>query len=163
MLKDVQRIIRSTVARTGRFLTSEDREDIVQSVNEKLVTHQLDRFDKKRAQLTTFVYIVARTTTLDVMRTRSRQPAMSELRPSDSVSTEDALTLMIRHEQAQVLREVIASLSDEDRTFALLCMTDGFDMARYAKQHGLTKDAVYVRKFRLLKKIGSLARNRLAA
>jgi RNA polymerase sigma factor (sigma-70 family) len=157
-LGEYQRIIRSAVTRNGgSFLPEGDVDDIVQQVNEKLL-HKLPHFDKDRSSMVTFAYTVARSTMLDILRSKRRQPVMVEL-DEESGGDEDALAVLLRQEQETAVRKIISELPADEREFALLCMSDGFNLGRYAKEKGIARETVYVRKHRLMQKIGATFRN----
>lgn len=164
MLKDMQRLIRKAVFSTGgRTLLEEDLHDIVQDVNAKLLANP-DAFDASRSTKSTFVYTVAMNATLDAMRTMKRRPRpeqLGELEYADP--SEDALTLMLRHEQQHTVRLAISTLTEDEQTFLAASMDDAFNIQLYAKQHRLSTDAVYVRKWRLMQKLKAAVRNQQPA
>lgn len=162
-IAEFQPQIRAAIRRTAPMLGEDEVNDMVQQVNEKLL-RKLPSYDKDRASMSTFAFTVARSTTLDAMRHRQRQPQPIQLELDDHhLECDDALAVIMRQEQEQVVRSVISELPNDEYRFAIACMADDFDIGAYAAELGISRETLYVRKHRLMQKIGTALRNRLAS
>ena len=157
-LAEVQNLIRSAVYKTaGSVMSPEEVDDAVQTINEKLVAKQMARFNQDKAKLSTFVYSVARSTAIDILKRRPRVQ-MVELSDAEPSTGEDVLAMLIKKEQVDAVRKAISMLDSDDQEFAAAYFGDEFKIEEFAAAHGIRPESVYARKCRLQDKLRKLIR-----
>lgn len=174
-----QHIIRGVVIRmAGPTSCAADLEDIIQSVNLRLLEGSIASYDQSRGTVEAFIAVMARSMTIDAWRRKKRAPIAasdemdarenggfdegSEYRSSYLSSedimdhSEDALTMLVREQQRERLEAVIKKLSKDDQHFLLVSMQPDYDNRAYAERLGVTEVALRVRKYRLAERLRSL-------
>ena len=117
-----------------------DIDDLVQNVYVKLLQHDrrlLRRFDPSRAALSTWITLVARSTTIDTLR-RRRLP---------TVSAEAALQVPTEDVPPEVRESAVASLptgllTDRQTTILRLLYDDDLDVADVARVLGVEAQTI---------------------
>lgn len=102
--------LKGFVMRTGTG--SAQAEEIVQDVM-LTVWRKAHLFDPQRAQVSSWIYQVARNRQIDIVRRESR-PVPEELKPPESTE-EDASQIIALDQEAQKLRQALASLKPGQR------------------------------------------------
>ena len=102
--------LKGFVMRTGTG--SAQAEEIVQDVM-LTVWRKAHLFDPQRAQVSSWIYQVARNRQIDIV-SRERRPVPEELKPPESTD-EDASQIIALDEEAQKLRQALASLKPGQR------------------------------------------------
>ena len=149
--------VSSTLSRYyGTMYVSVD--DLVQDVYLRLMKKDcrlLRQFDPARATLPTWAAIVARSVTLDHLRSRRR---IGPFRGNPAAEVpETAGTRDI--EASDMLEYVKGRLSAEEWNTLNLLMVEGLAPEAVGKQLGLSTKTVYNRKLRILKKLRQLVRD----
>jgi RNA polymerase sigma factor (sigma-70 family) len=178
MIEKYQNIIRAVVVRmAGSTSCSADIDDVVQSVNLRLLEHGMANYDPARGPVESYIAVMARTMTIDAWRRKKRAPLPAsdqmdakenggyvdgDARPSsisaDSITdaSDDALAMLIREERRTRLETAIKKLTPDDQHFLLVSMRPDYDNRLYAQRLGVTEVALRVRKFRLAERLREL-------
>lgn len=145
-------LVAENVARArGMTLAVEDLEEVKQEVALRLLGKScglLNRFDPKRARLSTWVGVVARSTTADWCR-RSRRV---KLQGGDVERIEDERGLPV-DEGSDFGRGVMELLTPAERRVLRALGFEGLSPAEAAKKLGISRTTVYVHKANLVRKM----------
>lgn len=165
-----QRLIRhmaSLVA--GSQATPDDLDDYVSQVNLVLLDGKLEAYQEGRGMsLSSFIGMVAKTTTIDALRrkcSRGGQKGLEERVPMEMLGeaddardnakdqNTDVLSALIKREQATRVREAIALLPPMEREVIDALSSDDFTVAGYCAAHNMTATAFYTLKCRGVKRL----------
>lgn len=173
-LRAHQGLIRGIVYNiASKRLGRSDLEDIVQAVNVRLLekgSKSLAAFNPTAGiELSTFIGMVAKCEALDTLRGLKAKVQVADEKAEDHetytpVSAEvDALSALLRLEQAERVRQVIARLSPNEQAFLELLISDTLDIDAYCAERKIGTGAFRVRKTRLIQKIRDMLENEEAA
>ncbi|WP_306116003.1 MULTISPECIES: sigma-70 family RNA polymerase sigma factor [unclassified Roseovarius] len=102
--------LKGFIMRSG--VTSAEAEDIVQDVMLS-VWRKASSFDPHRAQVSSWVYQIARNRQVDVLR-KTRRPVPEELK-QETTTDVDSVQIIALEQEASKLRDALATLSDDQR------------------------------------------------
>lgn len=179
MIENYQNIIRSVVIRmAGATSCVADLEDVIQSVNLRLLETGLANFDPARGTIEAYIAVMARSMTIDSWRRRKRLPVAasdemdarenggydegdnfrSSYLNAENITdhSEDVLSMLLREEQRGKMEAAIKKLTPDDQHFLLISMQPNYDNRAYAERLGLTEVALRVRKFRLAERLKAI-------
>jgi RNA polymerase sigma-70 factor (ECF subfamily) len=167
------RLLLSCITRvTARFgyATADDVQEIYATLCLQLLSNdkrKLRSFEAGRGtRLGTWLGLLATHTAYDFLRAVRRAPKHDELVNAASITSgapDPAETTLLR-EQAQLLAEALAELSEKDRLFVELFYGDGLPAEEVAARMGINVKTVYTKKHKLQARLsGLLSTGRLAA
>ena len=102
--------LKGFILRTG--VTNAEAEDIVQDVMLS-VWHKAASFDPHRAQVSSWVYQIARNRQVDILR-KTRRPVPEELKQEESTDV-DSVQIIALEQEAAKLRDALKTLSEDQR------------------------------------------------
>ncbi len=102
--------LKGFILRSG--VSSAEAEDIVQDVMLS-VWHKASSFDPHRAQVSSWIYQIARNRQVDVIR-KTRRPVPEELKQDESTDV-DSVQIIALEQEALQLRQALETLSDDQR------------------------------------------------
>lgn len=141
-----------------------EAEDVLQEVFLQ-VWQRAQSFDSTRGRAFTWLVTLARSRAIDRLRSigsRERATrASAEDAPPESEPTEWADTAAIRAERAEVVREALAELPDEQRQVLLLAYLEGMSQSEIATAKNQPLGTVKTRTRSALRKLGETLRVRL--
>lgn len=173
MVSEYQNLIKSIVYKVcGNAICKSDVDDIVASVNLKLLEKEgsksLSAYNAASGmELTTFIGMVAKCEAVDTLRRRKPCVTIQEEKDEDDrgeiytpISAEtDALTALLRKEQAAKVRKAIKMLTEDEQHFLAVIMSDDGSVEQYAEQLGVTVGNLKVKKHRIIAKLKKILRN----
>ena len=160
----------------GKKVAPDELEDLVQDVYLELLAKKLEQYDPNRGmEMSTYVTMIATRHTIDKMRrlrdVQSMETPVSIKRSTyntgqgqpvtlgDKLDTMRAMEMatalegLIKHEHGEQLKEAIAKMSNGDQKFLARLMDDDYDTEDHARDLGISANAVYVKKCRLVAKL----------
>ena len=102
--------LKGFILRSG--VSGAEAEDIVQDVMLS-VWHKAASFDPHRAQVSSWIYQIARNRQIDIIR-KSRRPVPEELK-EETTTTVDSVQIIALEQEATMLRDALATLTDDQR------------------------------------------------
>lgn len=102
--------LKGFILRSG--VTNAEAEDIVQDVMLS-VWHKAASFDPHRAQVSSWVYQIARNRQIDILR-KTRRPVPEELK-EDTTTEVDSVQIIALEQEAAKLRDALETLSEDQR------------------------------------------------
>lgn len=155
-LEDYQSLIHHAVYKTAPGLNEEDRADLVQEVNARILV-KLDKFDPAKSKPQTWIFHMAHNLTVDVLRSRSRKPLHVSFDTAHDVSDPSVIEEAVEHRQsAALLYMALAKLPEDERTFVGRIFADDASVAEMAVQMGVSTQTIYKRKAEIVSKLRGL-------
>jgi len=154
----------------------DDSEDVFSAVFMALVEDDFRRLRQYRAEnsctLSTWLTVVATRMAIDYMRSDKRHITFSSVSGNDDLlsllpdSAPSALLQLERKQLAELLRQALEQLPDQDRLLILLLVSEGLAPPQVSDLLGIAVDALYTRKHRIIerlkKNIHKLQENRVS-
>lgn len=128
--KKVLGFVRSKVANTA------DIEDIVQTVFLKIYSN-LDKYDEKKASLSTWIYTITRNTVYDYLKYHRDRPLL-ELKDSAVSSNEEIYEPILNKETLEELAASLEKLPQDQRDIIILLYYKNLDRKTVAEMFGIT-------------------------
>ena len=163
-----QRLIVSCVVkvlrRYGASFTSDDIDDLVNDAWLHLLRDDMRKLRQYRPErgfrLASWVGLIATNATIDQLRART-----AEARPLDEVgelawtSHETPDLEIFARERARLANAALARLTDEERHFVLDCIHEERSPEEMAREHRVTLNTIYSRRFKLREKLSRILRS----
>lgn len=158
--------VRKTLARYSGAYADETVEDIFSEVVVSLLENggrRLRQFDGRNGcRLSTFIHLVSANTAISHLRKNSRhKPARTrddETVPEQPDWRDGPYDAIARRETDETVSRLLEGLSADDRLFVKLMFQEELPADRVAALMGITPNAVYSRKFRLMEKLRNILR-----
>ena len=115
----------------GKIANEHDAEDIVSAVFLK-VYQKIDRFDEKKATLSTWIYTITRNTVIDYYKTRKIHIGFSDEIELEDIPEENEDELL------DALANALERLSERERDLIILHYYKGFTLKRIAEMMGMS-------------------------
>ena len=130
-------------------------EDLVSEVNILLLTSRLDKYDPSKMAIDRYAAMIARHHTICLLRNRGRRWFTSIETPKSitDTATESFAGMVLRREQTERVKMVIASLPAHEQEFMAAMCEDDFDIFEWACREKVEEGVIRVRKHRLIAKI----------
>jgi RNA polymerase sigma factor (sigma-70 family) len=161
-----QRLITSCVLkvlrRYGAVFQAEDLDDLVGDVWLTLLRddmRKLRQYDESRGfRIASFIGLVATNTTIDHLRSRQVEATpLDEVLEGNAVFCESVTRDSVEdREQAELARQALQSLSNDERAFVLECFHAERSPEELARRLGVTTNTVYSRKFKIREKLARI-------
>ncbi len=150
-LRYAERILRYAVGQTGSVATAED------VVSDTMIAafEQLARFDPDRGTFGAWIFGIARRRLADEHRRTARLWRFFSRQRVEPVAEEDALSRVIRSEQAAKLRVAVGHLSKRDREIILLRYVAELSGPEIGEILGLSPGTVRVRLHRAIRRLAT--------
>lgn len=132
----------------------DDAEDLVQTVFLK-VCENIDRYDEKKASLSTWIYTITRNTVYDYLKEKRDRPQV-ELREDTAVSDEEVDASLLTGETLEELATALERLPSDERDAVILLYYKGLDRKTVAEMLGMTYGQVRYLHDKALKRLGEL-------
>lgn len=155
LFSELHPLVASFVGR--RIRQPQDAEDLVSRVFHRLL-ERLGDFDPSRGSVVTFVLTLARNAVIDHLRTSHPSAPLDGLAGILAADETGALDSLLEREEAERLRELIASLDEKDRDLVVLRYGDGLSYREIAALASIGEDAARQRISRALRELKERAR-----
>lgn len=141
---------------SSHIRNKEDAEDLVSDVFMK-VHASLDKFDEKKASVSTWIYTITRNTVTDFLRRNHISEELPEDAPSPLLTEESYMKEETLSELAVALNE----LEDDERRIIALRYGSGIPLTEIAEKLDLSYGAVKIRHRKALNKLEELMKNKI--
>lgn len=131
-----------------------DADDIVQTVFLKVYS-RLEKYDERKASLSTWIYTVTRNTVYDYLREKRNRPT-SDLPELTVVSEEETYESVMRRETLEELACALEKLPQEQRDAVILLYYKGLDRQTVAEMFGISYGRLRYLHDKALKRLGEL-------
>ena len=145
------RVYRYARARTGSDTIAED----ILSETMLGALEALDRYDGRRGSFASWLFTIATRRIIDRQRRDGRFRQLLERAWEPAGTEEDALTTLVRSDDARRLRGLLARLPDRDRDLILLRYSAELTSAEIGAVAGMSAGAVRIRLMRLLDQLAN--------
>lgn len=142
----------------SRVTNRADAEDLVQAVFLK-VYGGLDKYDEKKASLSTWIYTVTRNTVYDYLRQKQRHPTL-ELVDGTPDAGEAPEETVVNDESLEELAAALERLPQEQRDAVILLYYHGLDRKTVAEKMGITYGQLRYLHDKALARLGTLLKSK---
>lgn len=155
-------IYRKHFSKIYRFLcahtrSTQDAEDLCNDVFLSVYKH-LSRYDKERAKIETWIYVIAKNRLKNYYRDSKQADSLDdEENPIQVVADYDLEEAYFRQEQREAVAGLLRELNETDRSIIILSYLHQRSSQEIAEQLGMSAVNVRVRMSRALKKLQELA------
>ncbi|MCO5176680.1 MAG: RNA polymerase sigma factor [Thermomicrobiales bacterium] len=147
-----ERLFRYACARTGSASIAEDivADAMLAAMN------RIAQFDPNRGSFASWLFTIATNQIVDQQRRSNRHRQTIERAHQPSPPADDALTTLVRHQDAQRIHEALNNLPESDRDLVLLRYWAELTSAEIGRVIGISPGNVRVRLTRILSKLAQL-------
>lgn len=163
------RCIAKVTRRFARVVSVEDEREILGTLYVSLLSNdkaKLRSFDPARgSRLSSFMGLLAVHAAYDFLRARRRDPAREGLTEALEIPCQaaDPFERAAQAERASLATELLADLTEKDRTFAALYFGEELDPTEIAARLGISVKTVYSKKHKMIARLGGALEQARAA